>query len=197
LFSRVGGWFTEMASHRPIENGPLVVTGGQVQRVGRRADVRVPDGAVRVDPTGKTVIPGLIDAHSHIGYMCDLIERLYVSYRHPIAEESWHPASGEKMDVIGPLLVASDKAYTARYMEAVFPPGSQPVGGPGHRHPGPEAWYVLGGSQCLETPNGVIRRVPVGPRWFRRAGPWPGRMPARRRGRPILIGSRAASVPHE
>ena len=36
-------------------------------------------------------------------------------------------------------------------------PGSQPVGGPGHRHPGPEAWYVLSGAQCLETPNGVIK----------------------------------------
>ena len=29
-------------------------------------------GAARVDLTGKTVIPALIDAHSHIGYMHDL-----------------------------------------------------------------------------------------------------------------------------
>jgi quercetin dioxygenase-like cupin family protein len=49
-----------------------------------------------------------------------------------------------------------DKPYTARYMEAVFPPGAQPAGsGPGHRHPGLEAWYVLSGAQCLETPNGL------------------------------------------
>ena len=74
-----------------------------------------------------------------------------------IAEETWRPAAGERIATIGPLLVATDKPYTARYMEAVFPPGSQPVGGPGHRHSGPEAWYVLGGAQCLETPNGVIR----------------------------------------
>jgi quercetin dioxygenase-like cupin family protein len=74
-----------------------------------------------------------------------------------IAAEGWRPAAGEKVATIGPLLVATDKPYTARYMEAVFPPGSQPVGGPGHRHPGPEAWYVLTGAQCLETPNGVIR----------------------------------------
>ena len=74
-----------------------------------------------------------------------------------IAEESWRPTAGQKVATIGPLLVATDKPYTARYLEAVFPPGSQPVGGPGHRHPGPEAWYVLSGAQCLETPNGVIR----------------------------------------
>ena len=53
-------------------------------------------------------------------------------------------------------LARTTRPYTARYMEAVFPPGSQPVGGPGHRHPGPEAWYIVSGSQCLETPNGVI-----------------------------------------
>jgi quercetin dioxygenase-like cupin family protein len=74
-----------------------------------------------------------------------------------IAEEGWRPAAGEKVATIGPLLVATDKPYTARYMEAVFPPGLQPVGGgPGHRHPGPEAWYVVSGAQCLETPNGII-----------------------------------------
>jgi quercetin dioxygenase-like cupin family protein len=54
-------------------------------------------------------------------------------------------------------VVGFDRPYTARYMEAVFPPGLQLVGsGPGHRHPGPEAWYVLSGAQCLETPNGII-----------------------------------------
>ena len=73
-----------------------------------------------------------------------------------IAGESWQPAGGERIAVIGPLVVATDRPYTARYMEAVFPPGSQPVGGPGHRHPGPEAWYIVSGSPCLETPNGVI-----------------------------------------
>jgi quercetin dioxygenase-like cupin family protein len=49
------------------------------------------------------------------------------------------------------------QAVTHARRRRIFPPGSQPVGGPGHRHPGPEAWYVLGGAQCLETPNGVIR----------------------------------------
>jgi quercetin dioxygenase-like cupin family protein len=74
-----------------------------------------------------------------------------------IAEESWRPSGGEHVASIGPLVIARDGPYTARYMEALFPPGSQPVGaGPGHRHPGPEAWYVLSGAQCLETPNGII-----------------------------------------
>jgi quercetin dioxygenase-like cupin family protein len=39
-------------------------------------------------------------------------------------------------------------------MEATFTPGmSSRI----HTHPGPEAWVVLEGEQCLETPEGVIR----------------------------------------
>jgi hypothetical protein len=73
-----------------------------------------------------------------------------------IAEEGWRPAGGERVALIGPLTVAADKPYTARYQEAVIPAGFQDGIGLGHRHPGPEAWYVLSGAQCLETPNGVM-----------------------------------------
>jgi hypothetical protein len=75
-----------------------------------------------------------------------------------IEQESWVAPSGGKTASIGPLVVGTDKPYTARFMEGTFPPGSQPVDRkrPGHRHPGPEAWYVLTGAQCLETPNGLL-----------------------------------------
>jgi imidazolonepropionase-like amidohydrolase len=56
----------------PIENSAFVVEGNRITAVGRRGEVRVPQGAQRIDLTGKTVIPGLIDAHSHIGYMRNL-----------------------------------------------------------------------------------------------------------------------------
>ena len=36
----------------------------------------------------------------------------------------------------------------------VMPPGTSTGS---HVHPGPEAWYVLEGEQCLDTPNGPIR----------------------------------------
>jgi len=75
-----------------------------------------------------------------------------------IADAEWRPDSGEKIVRIGPLDVATNTPYTARYMEALFPPrGPEPYGdGSGHRHSGPEAWYVVSGAQCLETPNGLI-----------------------------------------
>jgi imidazolonepropionase-like amidohydrolase len=56
----------------PIENAALLVENARFTRVGRRGEVPAPPGAARVDLTGKTVIPALIDGHSHIGYMKNL-----------------------------------------------------------------------------------------------------------------------------
>ena len=50
----------------PIENGTLVVEGERIVQAGRAADVRVPAGAARVNLAGKTVIPDLIDTHTHL-----------------------------------------------------------------------------------------------------------------------------------
>lgn len=68
-----------------------------------------------------------------------------------IAAATWRPEDGERVAVIGPLEVSPDKRYEARYLEAVIPPGRP--GTPVHRHPGPEAWYVLSGAQCMQTPS--------------------------------------------
>ena len=56
----------------PIDRSAFLVENGRFTRVGRQGEVSAPAGAARVDLTGKTVIPALIDAHSHIGYMKDL-----------------------------------------------------------------------------------------------------------------------------
>jgi imidazolonepropionase-like amidohydrolase len=56
----------------PIENAAFVVENGKFTAVGRRGEIRVPAGAARRDLTGKTVIPALVDGHSHIGYVKDL-----------------------------------------------------------------------------------------------------------------------------
>ena len=51
----------------PIENGVLVVTDGRVRAVGPASAVGIPADATRVDVTGKTLMPGLINAHGHVG----------------------------------------------------------------------------------------------------------------------------------
>ncbi len=48
-----------------IEDATVLVQGNRIRQVGDR--VSVPEGAYIVDATGKTIIPGLIDVHAHVG----------------------------------------------------------------------------------------------------------------------------------
>jgi len=50
----------------PITNATIVVRDGRVVAVGPAATVTVPAGAEPIALTGKTVIPGLINAHGHV-----------------------------------------------------------------------------------------------------------------------------------
>jgi imidazolonepropionase-like amidohydrolase len=51
----------------PIEKAAFVVEGDRFTWVGRSGEKSPPGGAARVDLTGKTVMPALIDGHDHIG----------------------------------------------------------------------------------------------------------------------------------
>jgi len=66
----------------PIDNASFVVSGGRFGQVGKSADVRVPAGATRVNLAGKTVMPAIIDTHTHLsqtreGLTDDLRRRAY------------------------------------------------------------------------------------------------------------------------
>jgi len=67
---------------RVIENATLVVDGARIAQLGSAADVRVPAGTTRVNLTGKTVMPMIIDTHTHLsttreGLIRDLKRRAY------------------------------------------------------------------------------------------------------------------------
>jgi len=51
-----------------IERAALLVRDGRISRVGRAGDVGLPQGAARVDLTGKTLIPTFINVHTHTGF---------------------------------------------------------------------------------------------------------------------------------
>jgi imidazolonepropionase-like amidohydrolase len=51
-----------------IENAAFVIQGNRIASIGRAGEIQAPSGATRVDLKGKTVMPAIIDLHSHIGY---------------------------------------------------------------------------------------------------------------------------------
>ena len=51
----------------PLENGAIVFEGSQILDIGPAATLQRPAGAEIIDLTGKTIIPALISAHSHLG----------------------------------------------------------------------------------------------------------------------------------
>ncbi|MFL6336545.1 MAG: amidohydrolase family protein [Pyrinomonadaceae bacterium] len=55
-----------MRGDEVIEKGTVLVEGNRIKAVGAR--VQIPADAKRIDLAGKTVIPGLIDVHSHMSY---------------------------------------------------------------------------------------------------------------------------------
>ena len=77
------------------------------------------------------------------------------------------PKQGKHVASVGPLQLTSDKLPPAKSYEivaylAVMPPKQYTAV---HTHPGPEAWHMLTGEQCLETPAGA-RKVRAGESMF-------------------------------
>jgi imidazolonepropionase-like amidohydrolase len=53
----------------PIENSAILVESGRITRVARRGQIKVARGTLRVDLAGKTIVPGLVLLHGHVGYI--------------------------------------------------------------------------------------------------------------------------------
>jgi imidazolonepropionase-like amidohydrolase len=60
------GTLVDGTGREPITDARILVEEGRVVEVGPTESVSVPDDAERVDHSGETVIPGLIDAHLHL-----------------------------------------------------------------------------------------------------------------------------------
>ena len=98
-----------------------------------------------------------VDAATKADSMSTVVQAHGKTWLFRIAPADWKPSSGERVAVIGPLVLPSGaKEYAARYMVDVAPilPGDHTT--PVHHHPGTEAWYVLAGAQCLRAPGKTL-----------------------------------------
>jgi len=116
-----------------ITDGTVLIEDGLIQAVGK--DLEIPDGATIIDAAGKTVTPGLIDAHCHVGLFPDGI--------------GWEFSDGnECTDPITPHLRAIDAVHPD---DQAFP--ELVAAGVTTVCTGPGSGNLIGGQwACLKTP---------------------------------------------
>ena len=56
------------AGKRVIENGTVLMSENRIIEVGAASDIQIPSDALVMDAAGKTIMPGMIDAHAHGAY---------------------------------------------------------------------------------------------------------------------------------
>src|SRR4051794_36291693 len=61
----------------PINNGTILVADGKIQAIGPRDKVTIPAGYTVVDYGDRFAMPGMVDAHSHVGGTGDINEMVY------------------------------------------------------------------------------------------------------------------------
>jgi imidazolonepropionase-like amidohydrolase len=62
----VGGWLIDGTGHVPYGDAVVLIAGNRIKAVGRRGELTVPPQITVIDARGKTILPGIIDAHNHL-----------------------------------------------------------------------------------------------------------------------------------
>jgi imidazolonepropionase-like amidohydrolase/Tol biopolymer transport system component len=62
-----GARIITMEGTEVIENGTILINGNRIEAIGSAASVTIPADAKVYDVTGKTIMPGIVDAHAHLG----------------------------------------------------------------------------------------------------------------------------------
>ncbi|WP_223176449.1 amidohydrolase family protein [Sphingomonas lutea] len=65
MLAITGARIVTMRGQEVIENGTVLIDGNRIAAVGPTASISYPAGTRTIDASGKTIIPGLIDAHWH------------------------------------------------------------------------------------------------------------------------------------
>jgi Tol biopolymer transport system component len=61
-----GARIVTMKGDEVIDNGDILIVNNRIKAVGRSGSLQVPSNAKTIDASGKTIVPGFIDTHSHM-----------------------------------------------------------------------------------------------------------------------------------
>ncbi|WP_055445372.1 amidohydrolase family protein [Lacinutrix himadriensis] len=62
-----GARLITMEGDQVIENGTIIIKNNKIEAIGNASEITIPSEAKIYDVTGKTIMPGMVDAHAHIG----------------------------------------------------------------------------------------------------------------------------------
>ncbi|MFD2917523.1 amidohydrolase family protein [Psychroserpens luteus] len=62
-----GARIITMEGDEVIENGTIIINNNRIEAIGKALEISIPKDAMVYDVTGKTIMPGMVDAHAHIG----------------------------------------------------------------------------------------------------------------------------------
>lgn len=62
----VGGMLLNGYDIPPLHHAAVLIEGNRIVEVGPMSEVEIPPDAIRIDTSGRTMLPGLIDAHAHL-----------------------------------------------------------------------------------------------------------------------------------
>ena len=65
----VGGKLLDGYDVPPIHHAAVIIEGNRIVSIGPAAQVKIPIGATVIDTSGRTMMPGLIEAHAHLNIL--------------------------------------------------------------------------------------------------------------------------------
>ena len=106
------------------ENGVILIDGKKIKAVGTASQVKVPKNAEVIDAKGKLVLPGFVDAHSHLGMWEESI-----GFEGADGNEATDPVTPNlrAIDAIYPLDEGFENARAGGVTSVVTGPGSANV----------------------------------------------------------------------
>ncbi len=75
-----GAKVISMKGYEIIENADVLIVNNRIQAVGEQGSVDIPDDAEIMDMSGKTIVPGFVDTHSHFRHPVNLHRGQFWSY---------------------------------------------------------------------------------------------------------------------
>jgi imidazolonepropionase-like amidohydrolase len=144
----------------PIPGGTLLIEDGRIAAIGG-ADLPIPDGASRLDATGRWVLPGLIDAHTHVG-----IAEEGIGWAGDDTNETTEAVTAHvrAIDAINPFDQAFADALAAGILAINVNPGSaNPIGG---QTVALRTWGRTVDQMVLRHPSGMKSALGENPKRF-------------------------------